>query len=116
MSRRIERLNVLFRQELSDLIRRRVKDPRIAEFVTLTRVDVAPDMESARIFVSVMGSEDEKKSTIVALAAASGYLRRELSNILTIRRVPQLHFFLDESLEEGARILRLIDEISPKHT
>ena len=116
MSRRLERLNVLFRQELSDLIRRRVKDPRIAEFVTITRVDVAPDMETARIFISVMGGEDEKKSTIVALDAASGYLRRELSSILTIRRVPQLHFFLDESLEEGDRILRLIDEISPKHT
>jgi len=116
VSRRLERLNVLFRQELSDLIRRRVKDPRIAEFVTITRVDVAPDMETARIFISVMGGEDEKKSTIVALGAASGYLRRELSSILTIRRVPQLHFFLDESLEEGDRILRLIDEISPKHT
>jgi ribosome-binding factor A len=112
MSRRLERLNGLFREELSDLLLRQVKDPRLAEFVSITRVLVSPDLSHARVFVSVMGSEEEKTSTLEGLTAAANYLRRELNNRITLRRMPQLSFRRDDSLEKGAHIIDLLNQIS----
>lgn len=112
MSRRLERLSGLFRQELSDLLLRQVKDPRLAEFVAITRVEITPDLRHAQVYVSVMGSEREKASTLEGLAAAAHYLRRELSNRLTLRRMPELSFRRDDSLEQGAHVLDLLSQIS----
>jgi len=112
MSRRLERLNGLFREELSDLLLRQVKDPRLAEFVSITRVLVSPDLSHARVFVSVMGSEEEKTSTLEGLTAAANYLRRQLNNRITLRRMPELSFRRDDSLEKGAHILDLLNQIS----
>lgn len=112
MSRRLERLNNLLREELSELMLRRLKDPRLAEFVTITQVDVAPDMDVAHVHVSVMGSAEEKKSTMIALTTAAPYLRRELNGRVTIRRIPILLFELDESIEQGAKLLDLINQVS----
>ncbi|HXG07641.1 MAG TPA: 30S ribosome-binding factor RbfA [Nitrososphaera sp.] len=114
MSRRLERLNMLLRQQLSELIRRRIKDPRLAEFVSLTRVDVAPDLETARVYVSIMGASQDKVSTMKALQSASAYLRHELTGRLVIKRVPHLQFILDESIEEGAHLLDLINSVSSR--
>jgi ribosome-binding factor A len=113
MTRRTERINDQLREEISDLVMRDLKDPRIGGLVTITEVDVAPDFMNAKVFVSVMGSAEEKKSTMKALAAASGYLQRELRHRLTIRRTPELAFVPDESMEHGQRILTLLDE-APK--
>jgi ribosome-binding factor A len=112
MSRRLERLNGLFREELSDLLLRQVKDPRLAEFVSITRVLVSPDLSHARVFVSVMGSEEEKTSTLEGLTAAANYLRRQLNNRITLRRMPELSFRRDDSLEKGAHIIDLLNQIS----
>ncbi|HZP26787.1 MAG TPA: 30S ribosome-binding factor RbfA [Dehalococcoidia bacterium] len=112
MSRRLERLNTLLREELSELIRRRLKDPRVAEFVSITQVEVSPDLEVARVHVSVMGSQEDKTSTMTALTAASPYLRRELNGRITIRRIPRLQFELDETIEAGARLLDLINQVN----
>jgi ribosome-binding factor A len=112
MSRRLERLNGLFREELSDLLLRQVKDPRLAEFVSITRVLVSPDLSHARVFVSVMGSEEEKTSTLEGLTAAANYLRRQLNNRITLRRMPELSFRRDDSLEKGAHILDVLNQIS----
>lgn len=110
MTRRTERLNDQLREEISDLLRRDVKDPRIGGLVSITEVDVSPDLSRANVYVSVMGSDDEKSSTLKALHAASHFMQRELRRRLTIKRTPELTFVADDSLERGARILRLLDE------
>ncbi len=110
MTRRTERINDQLREEISDLIRRELKDPRIGGLVTITEVDVAPDLSHGKVFVSVMGTEEERRSTLKALDAASHFLQRELRRRLTIRRMPELEFVRDDSLEHGARILNLIDK------
>ena len=112
MSRRLERLNALFRQELSDLLLRGVRDPRLAQLVTITRVDISPDLTIAKVHVSVMGTVEEKASTMEGLTAAAAYLRRELAQRLTIRRIPSLTFRLDETMEEAAHVLDLIDRVA----
>ena len=108
MTRRTERINDLLREEISDLLRREVKDPRVGGLVTVTEVDVSPDLRQAKVYVSVLGTDDEKTSTFRALAAASRFLQRELRKRLTIRRVPELSFVADDSIERGARILELL--------
>jgi ribosome-binding factor A len=113
MTRRTERINDLLREELSDLLRRQVKDPRLGGLVTVTEVDVSVDLRHARVFVSVMGSDEEREDAFKALEAARPFLRRELGKRLSIRRTPDLSFRRDDSLERGARLLALIEEASP---
>jgi ribosome-binding factor A len=112
MTRRTERLNYLIRQEISDLIRRDLKDPRLNCFLTVTRVDTSQDLSQAKVYISVMGSEDEKKKAIEGLSSASGYLYRELKQRLSLRHTPQLIFFNDDSIEQGARVLNLMRQVS----
>ena len=113
MTRRLERLNGLFREELSDLLLRQVKDPRLAQFVSITRVVISPDLSHARVFVSVMGSEEEREDAFRALETARPFLRRELGKRLSTRRTPDLSFRRDDSLERGAHLLSLIEEAAP---
>ena len=111
MSRRTERLNALFRNEISSLILRGIKDPRISGVVTVTRVDISNDLSYATVFVSVYGSALEKRNTIKALKSATGFIRRELLSRITIRVIPVLRFKLDESIAQGNEILELIDSL-----
>jgi len=111
MSRRTQRLNVQFREELSELILHELRDPRLHGMVSITRVDISPDMENADVYTSVLGGVEDKASTMDALTAAAPFLRRQLLERLHIRRIPALHFRLDESIEEGARILDLMKQI-----
>jgi len=113
MPHRIERLNNLIRQEISELLHRQVKDPRLGGFVTVTEVNISADLKYAKIFVSRMGNEEEKQETMSALASASGFIRNELAKRLKLRRIPELNFQWDDSLERGAHILHLIDEVNP---
>jgi ribosome-binding factor A len=110
MTRRTERLNDLLREEISDLLRREMKDPRLGGLITITEVDVSPDLRMAKVYVSVMGSDEEKASTFKALRAASRFLQRELLRRVSIRRMPELSFLRDNSLEQGARILELLNK------
>ncbi len=104
---RQEKLGELIAIEVSDLLRTRVKDPRVG-FASITHVEVSGDLRHAKIFVSVMGSEEEKRSTIQALHHATGFLRHELAGRLTLRFMPEIVFKLDSSIEHGTRILGLI--------
>ena len=113
MTRRTERINELLREELSDLLRRQVKDPRLGGLVTVTEVEVSVDLRNARVFVSVMGSDEERENAFRGLEAARPFLRRELGKRLSMRRTPDLSFRRDDSLERGARLLALIEEASP---
>ena len=116
MAHRIERVNHLIRQEVSQLLQRQVKDPRLGSFVTVTEVATSPDLKYARVYVSRIGSGDEKQETLDGLAAAAGFLRNELARRLELRRIPELRFQWDNSIERGARLLDLIDEVSQDTT
>ena len=115
MSRRLQRLNVLLQQEISELIRRELRDPRLAEIVTLTRVSTSPDLAAATVYVSIMGGDDEKAATIKALVHAAPFLRRQLMGRLSIRRTPDIHFTLDESMEKAAHVLDLMKHLPGTH-
>ena len=112
MGYRIERVNNLIRHEVSELLQRQVKDPRLGGFITVTEVSTSLDLRYAKIFVSGIGGEEEKQATLSGLVAASGFLRNELAKRLGLRRVPELRFHWDNSIERGARLLELIDEVT----
>ncbi|GCE47066.1 ribosome-binding factor A [Thermosporothrix hazakensis] len=107
---RQEKLAELIAEEISDLLRTRVKDPRVG-FASITHVDVSGDLRQAKIMVSVMGTPEEQQKTIQGLKNATGFLRRELGSRLVLRHVPELTFKLDHSIAEGARVLALINQI-----
>lgn len=112
MAHRIERVNSLIRQEISELLQRQVKDPRLGDFVAVTEVTTSTDLKHARVFVCQMGGEMEKQKVLSGLASASGFFRTELAKRLKLRHVPELHFHWDDSIEHGDRILQLIDQLS----
>jgi len=106
---RQEKLGELFAVELSDLLRTRVKDPRVG-FASITHVEVSGDYRHAKIYVSVMGSDEERANTMKALQHATGFLRHELASRIVLRYMPEIVFKLDTSIEQGSRILALIRE------
>jgi ribosome-binding factor A len=110
MSQRTDRLDSQIRAELMELIQREMKDPRIG-FATVTRVETARDLGSARVWVSVLGSAEEQASAVKALESAAPWLRRQLGDRLKIRHVPQLNIRHDDSIEVGDRVLRLLREL-----
>lgn len=112
MSRRLQRLNVLFRQELADLIHSELRDPRLADIVSITRVEISADLQNASVYASILGDEAAKTSTMKALKAAAPFLRHHLIARIAIRRIPTLHFILDEAIEEAARVLELLRQLS----
>jgi len=112
MGHRIERVNSLIRQEISELLQRQVKDPRLDTFVAVTGVSTSLDLRHAKVYISRMGSEEEKQETLSVLAAASGFFRNELAKRLSLRHIPELNFQWDDSIERGDYLVKLIDEIS----
>ncbi len=112
MTRRIERVNNLIRQEISELLQRQVKDPRLGNFISVTEVHTSPDLRYAKIFISSIGSDEGRQETLSVLAVASGFFRKELARRLRLRRIPELNFQWDDSIERGAHLLKLIDEVS----
>jgi len=112
MTHRIERVNHLIRQEISELLRRQVKDPRLSSLVSITEVVTSPDLKYAKVFVSCMVDDAKKKEILGALVAASGFLHSELAKRLRLRHIPLLDFRWDDSIEHGAHILELIDQFT----
>ena len=112
MSRCTERLNHLIRHDITELLQRETKDPRLGVLVTVTRVSVSPDLRHARVFISVMGTDEEKTEAMAGLQAATGFLRRELSHRLRLRHSPELSFCYDDTMEKAGHVLQLIQEVS----
>jgi ribosome-binding factor A len=112
MTRRLERVNSLIREELSDLLRREIKDPRLGSFVAITEVTTSLDLRHATVFVSNMGEAGKRQETLGALTAAAGFFHHELTKRIKMRRVPDLSFQWDDSLERGERLLRLMDKVA----
>lgn len=112
MAHRIERVNNLIRREISELIQYRIRDPRLDSFVTVTEVSTSPDLKHAKIFVSSMSGKQEEKTILEVLDSATGFLRTELAGKIRLRRIPELSFHWDDSIEHGDKILRIIDELN----
>ena len=113
MSRRIDRVNYQLRDEISQLLARATKDPRLSGVISITQVSSSNDLRSARVFVSVMGNEETKNTALDGIRSAAAFLRRELRGRVNLRHTPHLTFFLDDSIEEGDRVLRLLDDHPP---
>ncbi|MEW6201559.1 MAG: 30S ribosome-binding factor RbfA [bacterium] len=107
---RMKRVSSLLIQEISEVIRREMKDPRVG-FVTITDIEVTPDLSTARVYISVIGEEAKKKETVKSLNHASGFIRKCVQERIIIKRVPSFQFFLDDSIERGVHICALLDEI-----
>ena len=113
MTRRTERLSGLFRSELADLISSDLRDPRITGMISITLIDVSPDLEHATVYVSVLAEEPEAQAaSLEALNSAAPFLRRQLMQRVHIRRVPAFEFEPDHTIEEGARMLDLMRQVS----
>jgi ribosome-binding factor A len=111
VSDRMRRVNAAVREVLAEAIGE-LRDPRIG-FVTVTDVATSPDLRTARVFVSVLGSEEKRAKTLAGLAAAHGVLQARIASELRMKRTPQLTFEYDESVERGVRMSHLIDELAP---
>jgi ribosome-binding factor A len=108
-NQRNERVNAQFKEEIADLLRK-VKDPRVG-FVSVTEVDVTPDLKQARIYVSVLGDEATKRSTLEGLKSASGFVKSELAKRVRLRLMPEFEWRYDTSLAHGARINELLHQV-----
>jgi len=111
-SNRIGRINEEIQRELSDLLRS-LKDPRIRGLVSIIRVDTTPDLHYAKVYVSVLNKQDTR-DVMRGLRSAGGYLRRELGRALSLRHTPELLFQEDDSIDQGAHILQILNEIEKK--
>ena len=111
MSRRGERTSKLIRREISGLLEREVNDPRLSTLISVTEVSLSPDLRHAKVFVSTLGNEINKEDMLAGFNNASGFLRRELASHLKLKYTPQLSFHYDDSIERGARLLKLIGQV-----
>ncbi len=112
MTRRTDRINGLLRQEISKLLSHELNDPRLSGVVSITQVETSTDLRHARVYVSVLGDQQEKNTVLSGINSATRFMRRELGERLTIRYVPELSFVLDESLDESERIFNLMDSLA----
>ena len=109
---RIERINHVIRDEISLLLQRETKDPRLGgSFICVNLVETTPDLHFAKVYVSCVCDEGQKKEILDGLTAAAGFFRREMAKHLTMRRVPDLTFTWDDSIERGSRLIELIDKV-----
>ncbi|HEY3316417.1 MAG TPA: 30S ribosome-binding factor RbfA [Bacillota bacterium] len=107
---RVERLNASFQKEISDILQSELKDPRIG-FCSVTRVDLTQDMRQARVYVSVLGHEEQQAATLAGLESAAGFIRSEIARRIRLRYAPEMVFRLDTSIAHGVRIAEILNQI-----
>ena len=108
------RINGEVQKELSSIIRGEIKDPRIHPMTSVMAVEVAPDLKTCKAYISVLGNQEAKEATIRGLNSAEGYIRRQLARNLNIRNTPEIRFSLDESIEYGVNMSKLIDDVAKR--
>ena len=106
------RINMEVQRELSEIIRSGIKDPRIHPMTSVVAVEVTPDLKYCKAYISVLGDEEEAKATVAGLRSASSYVRRELARRVNLRNTPEIKFILDQSIEYGVNMSKLIDEVT----
>jgi len=111
-SQRMIRINEEIKREISETIKRGLKDPRVQDvLVSIVSVDATNDLKSAKVYVSVLAEDDKKAEVMDGLKAAGGYIRREIARKINLRNTPELLFELDNSIEYSARMFKKIDEV-----
>ena len=111
---RVSQIGEEIKRVISQLIRTKIKDPRISDMVSITEVRVTNDLSFAKVFVSVFGSEDEKNDTLEGLRNAEGFIKKEIGRNVKMRIMPKLIFELDDSVEESLRLEKILEEIKTK--
>lgn len=106
------RINEEVMRELSNIIRGEIKDPRINPMTSVVAVEVAPDLKTAKAYISVLGDEKSQQDTIKGLKSAEGYIRRSLAKSINLRNTPEIKFILDQSIEYGINMSKKIDELT----
>ena len=106
------KINGEVRRELSNIIRGEIKDPRIGPMTSVVEVEVAPDLKSAKAYISVLGDEKAQQDTLEGLRSAEGYIRRALAKPINLRNTPEIRFVLDQSIEYGVNMSKLIDDVN----
>lgn len=106
------RVNTEVQRELSNILRGGIKDPRVAPWTSVTAVEVAPDLKTSKAYISVLGDEKAQADTLAGLQNAEGYIRRELARTLNMRNTPEIRFVLDQSIEYGVNMSKLIDDVT----
>ena len=104
------RINGEVQRELSNIIRE-LKDPRVGIMTSVTAVEVTPDLKYCKAYISVLGDDETKAETLAGLKSAEGYIRRELARTVNLRNTPEIKFIMDESIEYGMRMSKLIDDV-----
>ncbi len=112
MSRRMRQINHLIQRELSELLTREVNDPRLKGIISITEVEVSADLRQAKVFISILGSEEEREQTLAGLISASRFLRQKLGERLSLRYIPELRFQRDNSIERGSHLLHLMEKLA----
>jgi ribosome-binding factor A len=110
--KRINRISEEVKKVVSELIQNEIKDPRISGMPSVNKVSVTKDLGFAKIYISVLGSEEDKESTIEGLQSAKGFVRKEIGNRINLRHVPEPIFMLDESIEQALYMSKLIEEVN----
>ena len=105
------RINGEVQKELSVIIQNEIKDPRIAPMTSVVAVEVAPDLKTCKAYISVLGNEEAAQNTLAGLKSAEGYIRRQLARTVNLRNTPEIRFILDQSIEYGVNMSRLIDDV-----
>lgn len=105
------RINSEVQRELGNIIRNEVKDPRISPMTTVVAVEVTPDLKYCKAYISVLGSEEAAENTMKGLRSAVGYIRSRLAQSVNLRNTPEITFLLDQSIEYGVRMSKLIDDV-----
>ena len=106
------RINGEVLRELSNIIRGEIKDPRINPMTSVVTVEVAPDLKTCKAYISVLGDEKSQKATLAGLRSAEGYIRRQLAHSINLRNTPEITFVLDQSIEYGVSMSKLIDDVN----
>lgn len=106
------RINMEVQRELSQIIRSEIKDPRIHPLTSVVAVEVTPDLKYCKAYISVLGDEEDGKATIEGLRSAASFVRRELAHRVNLRNTPEIKFILDQSIEYGVNMSKLIDEVT----
>lgn len=105
------RINGEVQRVLAEIIRGEIKDPRISPWTSVVAVEVAPDLKSCKAWISVLGDEEARNSTLQGLKSAEGFIRRQLAKIVNLRNTPEITFVMDQSIEYGVNMSRKIDEV-----
>ena len=106
------RVNGEVQRELSNIIRGEIKDPRINPMTSVVAVEVAPDLKTCKAWISVLGDEKSQQDTLAGLKSAEGFIRRELARSINLRNTPEIRFVLDQSIEYGVNMSKLIDDVN----